>query len=197
MLSLLIYIVIGVMFTVSLRRPARALVEARRQHANLRRALRAADEAIDSPYSHLTPTLARLAEETRVLRSVLEEPLQAARAWCSADNSPILSKVDFGDGSDLDRCDDFDVALVNARQAVWEWISVIAALPEGDRVRLAELGLSDGEARRLLARSDAFRRTSRKPKQELARVEAQVRPLMAALDYFEAGLVRSRNAIYR
>lgn len=197
MLSLLIYIVIGVMFTVSLRRPARALVEAGRQHANLRRALRAAEEASDSPYSHLTPNLARLAEETRVLRSVLEEPLQAARAWCSADNSPILSKMDFGDGSDLDRCDDFDVALVNARQAVWEWISAIAALPEGDRVRLAELGLSDGEARRLLSRSDAFRRTSRKPKQELARVEAQVRPLMAALDYYESGLVRSRTAIYR
>jgi len=49
----------------------------------------------------------------------------------------------------------------------------------------------------LLSRSDAFRRTSRKPKQELARVEAQVRPLMAALDYFESGLVRSRTAIYR
>jgi len=72
MLSLLIYIVIGVMFTVSLRRPARALVEAGRQHANLRRALRAAEEASDSPYSHLTPNLARLAEETRVLRSVAD-----------------------------------------------------------------------------------------------------------------------------
>ena len=197
MLSLVIYIVIGVMFTVSLRRPARALLEARRQHANLQRALRAADEVCDPRDAHLSPGLARLAAETRVLRNLLEEPLQAARAWCSADNSPLLSKVDFGDGSDLDRCDDFDVSLVNARQAVWEWISAVAGLPEPDRARLGELGLTDSVARHLLARSDALRRISRRPREELARVEDQVRPLMDALDYFEGALVRSRSAIYR
>jgi hypothetical protein len=154
MLSLLIYGVIMLMFAVSLRRPAKALIEARRQHANLQRALAASDEVGEDPFRHLTPPLARLAEETRVLRSLLEEPIQAALAWRSADDSPILSKVDFGDGSDLDRCDDFDVALVNARQAVWSWISAVAALPEADRMRLDELGLSDREARALLGGSD-------------------------------------------
>lgn len=198
MLSLVISIMIGTMFVVSLRRPLRALVDARRQQSNLRRALAAAaeEEPVD-PYTHLSPGLARLVVDTRVLRSVLEEPLQAAQAWCRADANPILSKVDFGDGSDLDCCDDFDVALVNARQAVWDWVSAVAALPEGDRERLVELGLSDREARSLLAERDAFRRTSRTPKTELSRIEAQMRPLMAALDYFEAGLARSRSAIYR
>jgi hypothetical protein len=197
MLSLLIYGVIMLMFAVSLRRPAKALIEARRQHANLQRALAASDEVGEDPFRHLTPPLARLAEETRVLRSLLEEPIQAALAWRSADDSPILSKVDFGDGSDLDRCDDFDVALVNARQAVWSWISAVAALPEADRMRLDELGLSDREARALLGGSDGLRRVSRKARQELARIEGQLRPLMSSLERFESGLARSQGSIYR
>ena len=76
-------------------------------------------------------------------------------------------------------------------------MSTIAALSDQDRSTLAELGLSDLKARELLGERDAFRRVSRTPKRELARIEAQMRPLIAALDYFESGLLRARMAIYR
>lgn len=197
MITIALYIVFGTIVTISMRRPLRALVDARRQSVNLRKALAAAEEDDSQPFAHLSPGLARLGQDTRVLRNLLEEPLQAVEAWCHADDSPILAKVDLGDGSDLDRCDDFDLALVNARQAVWDWVSTIAALSDQDRSTLAELGLSDLKARELLGERDAFRRVSRTPKRELARIEAQMRPLIAALDYFESGLLRARMAIYR
>lgn len=57
----LIYATLGRIFAVSLRRPIGALVEARRQHANLRRELRAlgTGEADPAP-AHLSQTLARI-----------------------------------------------------------------------------------------------------------------------------------------
>ncbi|MCB9567605.1 MAG: hypothetical protein H6710_10415 [Myxococcales bacterium] len=197
MITTILYIVFATIVAISMRRPLRALVDARRQSVDLRKALAAAEEDPSEPFAHLSPGLARLAQDTQVLRNVLEEPLQAARAWSRADDSPLLNKVDLGDGSDLDRCDDFDIALVNARQAIWEWVSSVAALSDHDRATLEELGLSDRPARELLAERDAFRRLSRAPKRELARVEAQLRPLLSALDFFEAGLLRQRATFYR
>jgi len=195
--TIALYVVVGTIITISLRRPLRALVDAKHQRKNLKKALAAAEDDCSQPFAHLSPGLARLGQDTQVLRSLLQEPLQAAQAWCRADDSPFLAKVDLGDGSDLDRCDDYDLALVNARQAVWDWVSSVASLSEQDRATLDELGLSDREARELLAARDAFSRVSRAPKRELERLESQVKPLLAALAYFEAGLLRARVAIYR
>jgi len=196
-LTIALYVVVGTIITISMRRPLRALVDARRQSTNLRKALAAAEEDSSEPFAHLPPGLARLGQDTQVLTSLLQEPIQAAQAWYRSDNSPILSKVDLGDGSDLDRCDDYDLALVNARQAVWDWLSTIASLSEQDRATLDELGLSDNDARELLAARNAFSRISRTAKIELERLEAQVKPLLASLQYFEAGLLRARIGIYR
>ena len=195
----LIYAMLGLIFAVSLRRPIGALVEARRQHANLRRELRALGAAESDPVpAHLSPTLARIVEETRMLRIALAEPLQAVQAWYAADSSKILAHVDLGDGSDLDRCEELDLALVNARRAVWDWCSAVERLPIADRHLLESLGLSTGIALGLLAERNALQRTSRDPKKELARTQQQIHPLVASLERFETALMQAtRTGLYR
>lgn len=194
----LVYAVLVLMFGVSIRRPFGALVEARRQRANLRREMKALDEAVaPEAMPHLSRSLGRLLEDTRMLRLALAEPIQAARAWVSADGSPLLARVDVGDGSDLDRCDEVDVALVNARRAVWDWMRTVEALPDADQRTLEGLGLTTGLARDLLAGA-AFQRTSRVPRRELERIEQQLQPLLASLVRFETGLQQAnRTGIYR
>lgn len=192
-MGIVFYGVLLLIVGVSLRRPIGALAEARRQRANLRRELRALAEGtyVATSLEHLTPSLARLVEETRVLRLALEEPLQAARAWLASDRSPWLARVDMGDGSDLDRADEVDVALVNARRAVWDWLAAIERLPEGDRAVLADLGLSEGTVRSALEAKGAFRRTSAQPREESARIERMIAPLRASLERFETALAGS------
>lgn len=199
MLLWLIYVVIVLMFGISMRRPLGALVEAHRQSSNLRREIKAlGDGAPPEVLEHLSPNLARTLADTRMLRIALAEPIQAARAWQAADGTPWLARVDVGDGSDLDRCDEVDVALVNARRAVWDWVTAVEALPDEDQRTLEGLGLTTGLARDLLAGRSAFQRISRAPRRELDRIEKQLSPLVASLDRFERGLMRtSRGHVYR
>jgi len=198
MLLWIVYAVIVLILGISVRRPVGALGEARRQRANLRREMKSLDEAVaPEEMPHLSRALGRLLEDTRMLRLALAEPIQAARAWYSADRSPLLARVDVGDGSDLDRCDEVDVALVNARRAVWDWVRAVEALPEADQRTLEGLGLTTGLARDLLAGA-AFQRTSRAPRRELERIEQQLQPLLASLERFETGLQQAtRTGIYR
>lgn len=199
MVSWLVYVVFALMFAISMRRPLGALVEAGRQRSNLRREMKALGEAVaPEAMPHLSRTLGRMLEDTRMLRLALAEPIQAARAWQAADGSPLLARVDVGDGSDLDRCDEVDFALVNARRAVWDWVRTVEALPEDDQRTLEGLGLTTGLARDLLSGRTAFQRISRAPRRELDRIEQQLQPLLASLERFEVGLQQAtRTAIYR
>ncbi|MDC0719808.1 hypothetical protein [Nannocystis bainbridge] len=201
MLGVVVYCVFVLMIGVSLRRPIGSLVEARRQRANLERELRALAEAPELPRvpsAHLSPGLARLFDETRMLRTVLEEPLQAVRAWQAADRNPWLARVDVGDGSDLDRLEEVDVALVNARRGVWDWLGMVDGLSEADQETLMWLGLSVVPVRGALEGRDAFRRTSAVARKESARIEQVVMHVRAGLDRFEGGLSRATRAgLYR
>ncbi len=195
----IVYALMALIFAVSLRRPFGALAAARRQSLNVRRELKALSEAseVEAP-QHLSPTLARMLEETRMLRIALAEPLQAAQAWHAADASKILAHVDIGDGSDLDRCDEVDMALVNARRAVWEWVTAVERLPDNDQRQLERLGLHTGMARGLLTERNALQRLSHTPRRELERIEQQLSPLVASLDRFETGLLRATGtSLYR
>ncbi len=195
----IVYALMALIFAVSLRRPFGALAAARRQSLNVRRELKALSEAseVEAP-QHLSPTLARMLEETRMLRIALAEPLQAAQAWHAADASKILAHVDIGDGSDLDRCDEVDMALVNARRAVWEWVTAVERLPDNDQRQLERLGLHTGMARGLLTERNALQRLSHTPRRELERIEQQLNPLVASLDRFETGLLRATGtSLYR
>lgn len=195
----IVYALIALIFAVSLRRPYGALVAARRQSLNVRRELKALSEATDvEAPQHLSPSLARLLAETRMLRIALAEPLQAAQAWHAADASKILAHVDIGDGSDLDRCDEVDLALVNARRAVWEWVSAVERLPDNDQRLLERLGLHTGMARGLLTERNALQRLSHTPRKELERIEQQLHPLVTSLDRFETGLMQATGtSLYR
>lgn len=201
MLIYVVYALFLLIVGVSMRRPIGALNEGRRQRANLERELRALAEAPEDAVArldHLSPQLARVVEDTRLLRSALEEPVLAARAWLASDRSPLLARVDVGDGSDLDRLDEVDMSLVNARRSVWDWLSAVEALSEADRNTLMQLGLSTASVRAALEGRDAFRRTSAQPRQELARIERMVEPLRAVLARFEDALVRAtRRGLYR
>ncbi|WAS98713.1 hypothetical protein [Nannocystis punicea] len=201
MLVVVVYCVFLLMIGVSLRRPLGALREGQRQRANLERELRALAEAPELPAvtsAHLSPALARLFDETRLLRTSLEEPLQAVRAWQAADRNPWLARVDVGDGSDLDRLEEVDVALVNARRGVWDWLGMVDDLPEADRETLAGLGLSVGAVRAALEERDAFRRTSVEARKESARIERLVMHVRAGLERFEGALSRATRAgLYR
>ena len=201
MLVFLVSCVFVLMIGVSLRRPIGSLVEAQRQRANLSRELRALADAPELPAvtsAHLSPALARLFDETRLLRTALEEPLQAVRAWQAADRNPWLARVDVGDGSDLDRLEEVDVALVNARRGVWDWLGMVDGLPEADQETLARLGLSVGVVRGALETRDAFRRTSGQARKESARIEQLVMHVRAGLDRFEGALSRAtRTGLYR
>ncbi len=197
-----LYAVVAVIFGVSMRRPIGALIAARRQHQNLQRELRAlgTEDAVLAlpPAQHLSSGLARVVDETRLVRLALAEPLQAVKAWHAADASPLLAQVDVGDGSDLDRCDELDMALVNARQAVWDWIATVERLPGEDQRQLEDLGLTTQLARELLAERSALQRTSRSPKRELERIERHFGPLLASLDRFEAALMQAtKTSLYR
>lgn len=196
-----LYVVMAIIFGVSLRRPLGALVEARRQHANVRRELRAlasAGEATALALDHLSPNLARMVEDTRLLRIALVEPVQAARAWHAADGNRLLAHVDVGDGSDLDRLDEVDVALVNARRAVWDWVAAVESLPDSDQQFLATHGLTTGIARGVLTEKNGFQRTSGRPRQELERIEKLLLPLVASLERFEQGLAAAKQtSLYR
>lgn len=195
----IIYSLMGLIVAVSLRRPFGALLAARRQSINVRSELKALSEAVqvEVPH-HLSPALARMLEETRMLRIALAEPLQAAQAWRAADASKILAHVDIGDGSDLDRCDEVDLALVNARRAVWDWVSAVECLPDNDQRQLESLGLHTGMARGLLTERNALQRLSHTPQRELERIERQLNPLVASLDRFETGLMQATGtSLYR
>jgi hypothetical protein len=139
-----------------------------------------------------------MVEDTRLLRIALAEPVQAARAWRAADGNRLLAHVDVGDGSDLDRLDEVDVALVNARRAVWDWIAAVESLPDRDQQFLASLGLTTGIARGVLTEKNGFQRLSGRPRQELERIERLLTPLLASLERFEAELAAAKKStLYR
>jgi hypothetical protein len=91
------------------------------------------------------------------------------------------------------------MALVNARRAVWDWISAVEALPDSDqRNSSTGLGLTTGIARGVLTQKHAFQRTSGRARQEVDRVEQLLQPLIASLERFEAGLATAtRTGGYR
>lgn len=200
MIVVILYTVLAIIFGISLRRPLGALVEARRQHAAVRREMRALDagEGARASLDHLSPSLMRMVEDTRLLRIALAEPVQAARAWYAADSNRLLAHVDVGDGSDLDRLEEVDFALVNARRAVWDWVAAVEALPDSDQQFLASRGLTTGIARGVLTEKNGFQRTSGRPRQELERIEKLLLPLVTSLEGFETRLASAtQTSLYR
>lgn len=98
---------------------------------------------------HLTPELGALAIQARVVRLQLETPLLRFL------DTP-LREAPWGR---RERCDDYDLAVGEARRALWEWLALVQRLGSPDRALLLQLGLGVQQLRALMRQPGVFERT--------------------------------------
>lgn len=91
---------------------------------------------------HLSPPLARLARDTRLLRISLEAPVRQIREL-------LIGDLDTASSEDLDG---FDNMLMNASRQLGEWLQTVDRLPATDAASLQDLGLSGEPIRAALIR---------------------------------------------
>lgn len=111
---------------------ARWAVVRRRRLAREREILALVEEIPVGNIGHLSPRLAELAAQARVVRLLLATPL------CRY-HPPVLRETPWGRRS---RCDQYDLALSDARRALWDWLLLFRSLGERDRYVLGGLGVS-------------------------------------------------------
>lgn len=165
-----------------------------RRHQREQQILRELDEVNDEVLripAHLDPQLAALACETHRLRLELETPVRRIRA-------PLLSETPW---ARRQRCDEYDAALYEVRQAIWEWLRSLRRLGAKERVLLGELGLSVAPFRRLLygcdRTNDVWEQVvyARPPNLDL--VWTEVRRTISELERFERALLSTPVDPYR
>jgi hypothetical protein len=134
---------------------------------------------------HLSPPLARLAHETRILRVSLEAPVREIREL-------LVGDLDSARNEDLDG---FDNMLRNISRQLGDWLSTVDQLPPTDAASLQDLGLSPEPIRETLVREGwTFdRKHLRGPGGPMDRRISQV---MAELQRFETQLQVNRR-LYR
>lgn len=134
---------------------------------------------------HLTPSLARLAHDTRLLRVSLEAPVRQIREL-------MVGDLDSARNEDLDG---FDNMLMNLSRQLGDWLRVIDELPATDAASLQDLGLSAEPVRNALMREGwTFdRQHLRGPGGPMDRRISQV---MAELQRFET-LLQAPRRVYR
>lgn len=98
---------------------------------------------------HLPPDLGALTIGARMVRLQLETPLHRF-----LDGS--LRETPWGR---RERCDDYDLAVGEARRALWEWLREVERLGSPDRAFLGQLGLHVQGLRALLRQPGVFERT--------------------------------------
>jgi hypothetical protein len=91
---------------------------------------------------HLTPSLARLAQDTRLLRVSLEAPVRQIR-------EQLVGDLDSARNEDLEG---FDNMLMNVSRQLGDWVRMVEQLPATDATWLQDLGLSAEPVRDALMR---------------------------------------------
>jgi hypothetical protein len=139
--------ILGACATVSVAcAVVRGRVRRRRRRA-VSRTLDVIDREGPLAVEHLPPALARVAAATRIARLQLQTPLarlvDAQSAWHRRE-----------------RLSDYDVALVEARRALWEWLGLLAGLGTADKLRLGALGLDPRPLRSLVFAPGVLERTA-------------------------------------
>jgi hypothetical protein len=134
---------------------------------------------------HLTPPLARLAHETRILRVSLEAPVRQIREL-------LVGDLDSARNEDLDG---FDNMLLNASRQLGDWLRVIDQLPATDAASLQDLGLSPEPIRSALIREGWTydRKHLRGPG---GTMDQRIGQVMAELQRFET-LLQTHRRVYR
>jgi hypothetical protein len=124
----------------------------RRRRLAVRRTLAVLEREGPPTLGRLPPALARVATATRLVRLQLETPLVRL-----AGAKPRLHELPW---RRRERLRDYDVALVEARRALWEWLALLAALGPDDKVRLGALGLDPRPLRSLVFAPGVLERTA-------------------------------------
>lgn len=165
-----------------------------------RRKLRAAevkalsDDVPAGSAVHLGPALAHVVAQARVVRLMLATPLERGEP-------PVLSETPWGRRA---RCDQYDLALGDARRALWEWLLLFRRLGERDRHFLLALGVSVAPFYDTLFRPGVFDRTDDPWDETLypeapdhERVFGALRRTMHDLRSFEVALISAVHDPYR
>lgn len=143
---------------------------------------------------HLSPRLAELAAQARVVRLLLATPLRRS-------HPPVLHETPWGRRS---RCDQYDRALSEARRALWDWLLLFRKLGERDRLVLADLGVTLTPFYSALFKPGVFDRsadpwedTLYPEAPDLDLVFAELRRTMHDLRCFEVALLSAVHDPYR
>lgn len=134
---------------------------------------------------HLSPPLARLVRDTRLLRISLEAPVRQIKEL-------IIGDLDTASTEDLDA---FDNMLMTVSRQLGEWLHTVDQLAESDLASLQDHGLSGEPVRTALAREGwSFdRRRLRGPGGPM---DQRLTQIMAELHRFETQLQATRR-VYR
>lgn len=142
----------------------------------------------------LSPALSRLADHAGLVRLQLATPLRRF-------DEPLVSDTPWGRRR---RCLEYDLALINARRALWEWLASFRSLAAADLEVLTALGLSLRPFRGLLFRPGIFERSDDPFEQGLYpaapdpnEASAELFRAMRELDRFERALRGHRSDPYR
>jgi hypothetical protein len=104
------------------------------------RYLAAAKDEQPLQLEHLTGGLRRLAQDTRLLRVSLEAPIRDIADFRTGDFHQSAAE-------DLDG---FDNMLLDVSRQLGDWVRTVERLPEQDRDRLGDMGLSVGPIQRAI-----------------------------------------------
>lgn len=144
--------------------------------------------------AHLSPSLAHLARQARVVRLLLATPFDRYRVG-------LLHDTPWGRRA---ACDQYDLAISDARRALWEWLLLFRHLREPDRQILLGLGLSLTPFYSALFKPGVFDRsddlwedTLLPAAPDLPRVFAELRRTMHDLRTFEVTLLGHNTSPYR
>lgn len=99
-------------------------------------------EEVPLQTEHLTPPVARLVSDTRLLRISLEAPVRQIREL-------LVGDLDTASTEDLDA---FDNMLMTVSRQLGEWLQTVDRLPENDVASLQDQGLSGEPVRNALIR---------------------------------------------
>lgn len=165
-----------------------------RQRKHRARELERLSDDPDGSTAHLSSSLAHLARQARVVRLMLATPIDRYRVG-------LLHDTPWGRRA---ACDQYDLAISDARRALWEWLLLFRHLREPDRQILLGLGLTLTPFYSALFKPGVFDRsddlwedTLLPAAPDLAHVFAELRRTMHDLRTFELALLAAVSDPYR
>jgi hypothetical protein len=173
---------------------ARWAVHHHQRRVRTRELERLGDDVPVGNTAHLSPSLAHVAVQARVVRLSLATPLQRYSV-------PLLHDTPWGRRA---ACDQYDLAISDARRALWEWLLLFRRLGEPDRQILTSLGVSLVPFYTALFKPGVFDRspdlwedTLYPATPDITHVFAELRRTMHDLRAFESTLLAAVSDPYR